>query len=71
MRNKLFRRILVNTEPTGIRDSGGGVHTGGSGGASAPRKALICQKFRQNFKKNGQRSFDVFINVNEIILFCY
>jgi len=69
MRNKLFRRILVNTEPTGIR--GSGVDTGGSGGASAPRKALICQKFKQNFKKNGQISFDVFINVNEIILFCY
>jgi len=42
----------------------------GAGGVRALSKFLICQKFRQNLKKSGQRSFDVFNNINEGVL-CY
>ena len=38
----------------------------GAGCASAPPKVLICQKFEQNLKKFGQRSLDIFNNINEI-----
>jgi len=43
----------------------------GAGGASAPQEGLICQKFGQNLKNFRQRSFDIFNNINEIIIPCY
>jgi len=43
----------------------------GAGGASAPRKDLICQKFGQNLKKFGQRSIPLKKKSNEVIFLCY
>ena len=36
-----------------------------------PKSFFICQKFRQNLKKFGQRNFDICYNNNVIILLCY
>jgi len=48
-----------------------GVRAGSEVGVNAPPNTLICQKFGQDFKKYGQSSFDIFNNINEVILSFY
>jgi len=55
----------------GSSSANSGVGAGDEGNVSALQKFLICRKFRQNLKKFGQISFDIFFYTNESIFISY